>query len=45
MFTTEPLPLNLHQDWKLKLSEWAADGSVVTWGNTRIAVKATLWCS
>jgi alpha-tubulin suppressor-like RCC1 family protein len=28
MFTTDPLPLTLHQDWKLKLSEWAADGSL-----------------
>jgi hypothetical protein len=28
MSTTEPLPLNLHQDWKLKLREWAADGSL-----------------
>ena len=28
MFTTNPLLLTLHQDWKLKLSEWAADGSL-----------------
>ena len=28
MFTSAPFSLALHQDWKLKLSEWAADGSL-----------------
>jgi hypothetical protein len=28
MFTTESFSLNLYQEWKLKLSEWAVDGSL-----------------
>jgi hypothetical protein len=28
MFTTDPLPLTLLQDWRLMLTNWAADGSL-----------------